>query len=206
LNPSHSKHESDISKECGEQRWAEVPAGFARAVTQSARTYLIRCQLLAYPGSAQPPQAAHSKQLPSSTSMPSSKAAEGFAKGTQADDGSESPSRNPRLGANPNTNTSTASSPLTSQRVFFLVAAGSGFRLAQIRVEKLTTYEFFRELRQQYNDLRRFFRRWLSIWVYSHCDFYRVRNTSFITYLRISDIELTEIAIVRQIRSSPLRA
>ncbi|KAH6714471.1 hypothetical protein BKA61DRAFT_482078, partial [Leptodontidium sp. MPI-SDFR-AT-0119] len=33
--------------------------------------------------------------------------------------------------------------------------------------------DFFRELRQRYNDIRRFFRRWLSIWVYSHCDFYR---------------------------------
>jgi hypothetical protein len=168
-------------------------------------TYLTLRQLVAY-GSAQPPQASHLKQLPSSASMPSSKAVEGSVMSAQAADGSEPSPRNPRQGARSDTNPSTASSRLSSQRVFLLVSAGSGFRLAQIRVERLTTYEFFRELRQRYNGLRRFFRRWLSIWVYSHCDFYRVRDTSFITYLSICDIELTEIAIVRQIRSSSLRA
>jgi len=177
LKRSYSKPESDISKECGEQRWAEVPTDFARVVTRSARTCLTNSQLVAYPGSVQPPQASHLKQLPSSASVASSKAAERFAKGAQAAGGSGSSSRNPPLGAGPNTNTGITSSPLTSQRVFLLVAAGNGFRLAQIRVERLTTYEFFRELRQRYNDIRRFFRRWLSIWVYSHCDFYRVRKT-----------------------------
>lgn len=67
-------------------------------------------------------------------------------------------------------------SAVTDSRVLFLVKRGTDYKLAQICVKGLHCREFFMQLRQEYFHLRGFFRGWLSVWRYSHCDFYRVSS------------------------------
>jgi hypothetical protein len=55
------------------------------------------------------------------------------------------------------------------------INVGDDTRLAQIRIHGHKDVDFFWELRIQYYNLRGLFRRWLSIWNYSHCDFVKVR-------------------------------
>lgn len=74
------------------------------------------------------------------------------------------------------TSSSLPAAPPVFPYVFLLVSAGSTYRLAQMTVKDRSTFDFFHDLRLQYNSLRPFFRRRFSIWVYSHCDFYRVRQ------------------------------
>lgn len=58
------------------------------------------------------------------------------------------------------------------------------YRLAQIDVNDLTTTEgFFVDLRSEYFRLVRPWRRYLSVWRFSHCDFYRVSIRSAIPFL-----------------------
>jgi hypothetical protein len=165
----------DMSQECGQKRWAEVPVDFAKAMTQSTSAYLSGNKLVAYSTSSQPSGVVHSQQSPSSSNTPSGKIAQNSPVGSLAGSASGLPRSKSRPELGSDSNTTVISSSLPAQYIFFLVAAGSDFRLAQIRVGNITTYGFFRELRQQYDKLRPFCRKWLSIWVYSHCDFYRVR-------------------------------
>lgn len=66
----------------------------------------------------------------------------------------------------------TAQSPL--QRVLLVVKTGTDHRLAQIPVKDITSFQFFHKLRSEYFKLRGIWRRCLSVWRYSHCDFYKV--------------------------------
>jgi hypothetical protein len=67
---------------------------------------------------------------------------------------------------------STAQSP--PQRVLLVVKTGTDHRLAQIPVKDITSFQFFQKLRSEYFRLRDIWRRCLSVWRYSHCDFYKV--------------------------------
>jgi hypothetical protein len=61
------------------------------------------------------------------------------------------------------------------QHVFLVASVSEDHRLAHIEVHKLTTTdEFFELLRSKYCRLRGRLRRWVSIWGYSHCDFFKV--------------------------------
>jgi hypothetical protein len=61
------------------------------------------------------------------------------------------------------------------QHVFLVASIGEDHRLAHIEVHKLTTTdEFFELLRSKYCRLRGRLRSWMSIWGYSHCDFFKV--------------------------------
>lgn len=146
---------------------------FAKTATEIAKACTLRIERLAHSASGQSSAAAPSQPPPPSANASSANTTKSSATNVQKINSPSSPSNNSNLG----TATSTLngpSSPLTPQHIFLLVASGNHVRLAQIRVESMKTHKFFHELRRQYNCLRSFTRRWLSIWVYSHCDFYRV--------------------------------
>jgi len=59
--------------------------------------------------------------------------------------------------------------------VFLVVHVGDDYRLSQLKIEaQITTDNIFHMIRAEYIRLRGPIRRWLSIWGYSHCDFFRV--------------------------------
>ena len=74
----------------------------------------------------------------------------------------------------------------TNHELFVLFGVDGARRtleLAQIDVSKhLDDGSFFRDLRQQYKELRGFWRYWLSIWQLQYCDFVKVP----ILHLRVS--------------------
>ncbi|KAL6165452.1 hypothetical protein ACJQWK_08678 [Exserohilum turcicum] len=158
---------------CGEKRWAEVPADFAKRATRIAKACRLKIGRLAHSTPGQASAGTPSQAQPSIANPSSSNIAQSSSSQSQKVSGPGSPSNNPNIGCSSSTPISTPSSTLPSQHVFLLVTSGNDFRLAQIRVDNIETYKFFHELRRRYNSLRPFLRRWLSIWVYSHCDFYQ---------------------------------
>jgi hypothetical protein len=60
--------------------------------------------------------------------------------------------------------------------VLFGVTAGEDLHLAQIEVQDSKDDQFFEQLRERYNELRGFFRKWFGIWQYSHSEFVEVRD------------------------------
>jgi hypothetical protein len=60
--------------------------------------------------------------------------------------------------------------------VLFGVTAGEDLHLAQIEVQDSKDDQFFEQLRERYNELRGFFRKWFGIWQYSHSEFVKVRD------------------------------
>jgi hypothetical protein len=58
--------------------------------------------------------------------------------------------------------------------VFLVVRRGDEHPVAQVKTHNITTDQFFFQLRMEYDRLRGWLRRCLSIWGYSHCDFYKV--------------------------------
>jgi hypothetical protein len=60
--------------------------------------------------------------------------------------------------------------------VLFGVTAGEDLQLAQIEVQDFKDDQFFEQLRERYNDLRGFFRKWFGIWQYSHSEFVKVSD------------------------------
>ena len=58
------------------------------------------------------------------------------------------------------------------------VKAGKEIYLAQLEVQFHQDIQFFKELRREYAKLRGAFRRWFSIWGYSHCDFVKVLHAT----------------------------
>lgn len=64
--------------------------------------------------------------------------------------------------------------------VFFVVTVDRNHYLSEMRVECLTGDGFFKLLKSEYERLRGRLRRWLSIWGYSHCDFFKVSHAIII--------------------------
>ena len=62
----------------------------------------------------------------------------------------------------------------SKQLVILMVKKGMEHRLAQIGVSGHTCQTFFSAMKVEYLSLRGFWRKWLSVWRYSHCDFYKV--------------------------------
>ena len=60
--------------------------------------------------------------------------------------------------------------------VLFGVTAGEDLHLAQIEVQDFKDDQFFEQLRERYNELRGFFRKWFGIWQYSHSAFVKVSD------------------------------
>jgi hypothetical protein len=56
------------------------------------------------------------------------------------------------------------------------VTGGDDLHLAQIEVQDFKDDQFFEQLRERYNELRGFFRRWFGIWQYSHSEFVKVSD------------------------------
>lgn len=57
-----------------------------------------------------------------------------------------------------------------------MVQKGLDYRLAQLEVTGHTCHTFFSSMKNEYFNLRGTLRKWLSVWRYSHCDFYKVRK------------------------------
>jgi hypothetical protein len=62
----------------------------------------------------------------------------------------------------------------TPRRVLLIVKSGTDHHLTQMLVHEITSLGFFKKLRSEYFRLRGFWRSRLSVWRYSHCDFYKV--------------------------------
>ena len=62
----------------------------------------------------------------------------------------------------------------TSLKKVLLIANAGDYGLSQISVDGIGTRAFFQNLRMEYFSLRGLLRRYLSVWSYSHCDFYQV--------------------------------
>lgn len=60
--------------------------------------------------------------------------------------------------------------------VLFGVTAGEDLHLAQIEVQDFNDDQFFELLRERYNELRGFLRKWFGIWQYSHSEFVKVSD------------------------------
>lgn len=74
--------------------------------------------------------------------------------------------------------------PLIKRYVFLVVGCGSSLgalhHLAQKDVQPIETAEFFKWLREQYFNVIGLRRSWLSIRIFSHCEFYRVSLSTII--------------------------
>jgi hypothetical protein len=73
----------------------------------------------------------------------------------------------------------TGRSPNYSLHLLLVVKTGSSHHLSQIELHGASTKQFFRQLRSDYFKLRGCIRSFFSIWVYSHCDFYKVSISYF---------------------------
>lgn len=68
------------------------------------------------------------------------------------------------------------SSLQTHGTVFLTIKRGTYYRLAQLDVTGIKDKAFFSKLKQQYRSHRGRLRCWLSIYVYDHCEFYKVSS------------------------------
>ena len=85
------------------------------------------------------------------------------------------PSRSqPRASATPR-NATNLTPLLISTWVLLVVQTRGGLKLAQLRMQGLSSVSFFAHLRSEYYRLRGPILRCFSVWVCSHCDFYKVR-------------------------------
>lgn len=66
---------------------------------------------------------------------------------------------------------------VTKSFVLLLVLKASRYDLASIDVTDMTARDFFKTIVQEYNEKRGVWRRFFSIFVYSHCDFMKVSFT-----------------------------
>ena len=64
--------------------------------------------------------------------------------------------------------------PLQSLFVLLGVAVGDGNQLAQIEISNCKDDDFFQQLRISYDTTKGFLRRVFGIWMYAHCDFFKV--------------------------------
>jgi hypothetical protein len=86
-------------------------------------------------------------------------------------------SRVPQPRAPAATGNATSLTPLIASKwVLLVVEASGGLKLTQLRMQGLDSVSFFVHLRSEFFRLRGCFLRYFSVWGFSHCDFYRVRN------------------------------
>ncbi|KAI9874743.1 MAG: hypothetical protein M1830_009336 [Pleopsidium flavum] len=162
---------------CGEERWEEVPAnfakGFARLIQKlpdSSNTHSrTSSQILAHSTS----QNTDIDQTGASRVAPSAQSTSQNIHPTSA----KTPSANPTnaSGVSPSANIDL----LGTRSTYVLLGVGAGdFRLAQIAAQDCQDDQFFEQLRGKYNELRGLFRQWFGIWQYAHCDFVKVIGSS----------------------------
>jgi len=152
---------------CGEKICMAVPASLADAVialsaSMSASGPLGRNQRpITPPHSTSPSSQTHSNGQTSSTA--------------QSTIGSP---HDPQqvLGSGPSRRAAVRPLRSISGWVFLVVKRGGDYRLSQINVHGHASIDFFRHLRAEYFRLRGLFPRYFSVWVFSHCDFYKVRT------------------------------
>lgn len=150
---------------CGEKRWIECPASLATSIVQVTK-------YLASTSGTGPTSGPFLNQVPLSL-PPRAQSA------NQSGSGSSSVPTNFRRGQQPQASTmagnATSRTPLLSgQWVLLVVQARGDYKLAQIKMHRLTTISFFVHLRSEYFRSRGSFLRYFSVWCFSHCDFYKV--------------------------------
>lgn len=158
---------------CGERRWAEVPIAFANRLQS-----IVNClpKGTAVTQNIRPPPGAYtSSNSISPSAMTNSQISKQLS---YSDHGSQQPgdsSSNPSLH-----HRSSALTPHTFDRniilhrVLFLAKKGDDYRLAQICLDNTNSHTFFSTLKEEYFRLRGVLRGRLSVWRFSHCDFYKV--------------------------------
>lgn len=62
----------------------------------------------------------------------------------------------------------------SNHRLLFVARKGLEYKLAQLEVTGHTCHTFFRSMKNEYFSMRGALRKWLSVWRYNHCDFYKV--------------------------------
>ncbi|KAF2111394.1 hypothetical protein BDV96DRAFT_602996 [Lophiotrema nucula] len=148
----------NFNKHCGDQRWMDVPRPFGdrlyelvQAASNSSNDGDVSSsvvQTMPETQSAPQMQAQH-RQLPGTISLASLTA---------------------------NTSDPSASNGQTAVvitgRILFVVESGDSLELTQIPVHGKRTIDFFRNLRSDYFKLRGYWRTHLSVWRFSHRDFY----------------------------------
>lgn len=164
---------------CGDERLAEVPNAFAkrlRSIIRSLPTETTATQNI------QPPEGIHVR----SDSTPHRASNDTISiQVPHQDDGSQQAggsSSNPSLhhrpsGLKPNT----FDMSVNQQRVLLLAKQGEDYKLAQICVGNSNCDIFFGTLKEEYFRLRGVLRGWFSIWRFSHCDFYKVNASVWLS-------------------------
>ena len=85
---------------------------------------------------------------------------------------------------------------LQSHFVLLGVAVGDGNQLAQIEISNCKDDDFFQQLRISYNTTKGFLRRVFGIWIYAHCDFFKVPKSPPTALKQIPKLKY----VVREIR------
>lgn len=158
---------------CGEERWAEVPNTLAKRLQSIIRSLPIETSTASI---TDPPPETHNKfSLNHYSSLEKS---QNTNQVSSQDNGGRQPHHtppNPSLHYPSSGSESTiAAISITRPHVLFLAKQGGEYRLSQISVGDMSCNSFVSALKKEYFRLRGHLRGWLSIWRYSHCDFYKV--------------------------------
>ena len=155
---------------CDEERTEDVPIYYAEKVT---RTFSRSCQSGPRQDAVKgPPQSQRTSQgsFTSSSSKPTApQGGHNMAQITKRDS-----THNRTEAAGDNSAMKNFSLPLRSLFVLLGVGLGDGNQLAQIEISNCKDDDFFQQLRTSYNTTKGFLRRVFGIWIYAHCDFFKV--------------------------------
>jgi hypothetical protein len=163
---------------CGERRFEVVPKSFAQKSEKLLRKYgssnAAPVHHMKGPGShhTQP----ISRQIPSARRVENPVRSQTTASSAAETLSNQDPKYFPQseLGYGQQSNQIINMPPAREQVVFLGVGNGGDCSLAQISVSTMDDDAFFEALRENYNKLRGFMRRYLSYEVYHHCDFVQV--------------------------------
>jgi hypothetical protein len=169
---------TNFAQPCGEERWAEVPLPFAKALARLLKQF---------PGQPEAPQVPTDNDTSTITCPAAQRSTSGgnqtgAAQTTSISSSSQKSSQAESSGiasdltgrSGHGTATDMDNQPTGNKYVLLGVASGDELKLAQIDVKTYKDDQFFTELKEEYRQLRGPLRCWLSIWCYSHCDFSEV--------------------------------
>ncbi|KAL4734433.1 hypothetical protein BDV11DRAFT_174782 [Aspergillus similis] len=176
-----SEHERRVSWTCacGEERWMELPAPFVDGLKQCMEDHIAmetRIQTLkqALIDSLEENRgAAASSHGPSSLTLGQSPPSMAFQQANSGLAASSIPIQMDPTNIHPASKTTSQPPQAIERYVLLLVRRSNRHCLSQIRVHRSDDNAFFQTLRSDYCRLRGWLRNYLSVWRYSHCDFYQ---------------------------------
>ncbi|KAL3428893.1 hypothetical protein BDV09DRAFT_201144 [Aspergillus tetrazonus] len=176
-----SEHERRLSWTCacGEERWMELPAPFVYGLDQCIADYIeTEPRMQALKKSLSDPSvgfrgATATSRGPSSLSLSQSSPSIEVQQANLELAGSSIPNQMHPTNIYLATQTTSQLPPAIQRYVLLLVRRSNRHCLSQICVHQLDDNAFFQSLRSDYCRLRGWLRNHLSVWRYSHCDFYQ---------------------------------